>query len=362
MPQLAMAATMAASPADPAQDAKPLLEPHAAEAAAIRKAIVQEERRLRKAYPVLERQDELGFGLWMASLTVMVLVAGAYARGSLPWWLTVPLVALPLSVLHELEHDTIHDMYFMHSPWLQNIMFFGIWVAKLSMSPWVRRDLHLLHHKRSGQVDDIEERLLGLGVRSTPLRVAAAFMPWLGFLWVRSIQKDHGSWRLLRGTPCSLTRWIQRVDLVFIASPLLMTVLAVRGSALAHMLLVTWVAPNVWRHACIALMSSYSHYYGDVNPRDVTEQNQILRHWSLWPLQAFCCNFGAEHIIHHYTVGQPFYLRHMVRHTAWTAMLANGVRQNDWGTVERANRRGPWPAGGRGAAANGGSPKATKAA
>ena len=59
-----------------------------------------------------------------------------------------------------------------------------------------------------------------------------------------------------------------------------------------------------------------------------------------WPLQLFCFNFGATHILHHYVVQQPFYLRHMVAPGVLEALLAEGVRRNDLGTIPRANRYG----------------------
>ena len=67
--------------------------------------------------------------------------------------------------------------------------------------------------------------------------------------------------------------------------------------------------PNTVRQFCLILMSSYSHYYEDIPANDVYVQNQILRGWYFWPMQMFCCNFGATHIIHHYVIQQPFYLR-----------------------------------------------------
>jgi hypothetical protein len=54
-------------------------------------------------------------------------------------------------------------------------------------------------------------------------------------------------------------------------------------------------------------------------------------------------NFGAEHLIHHFVVGQPFWVRHLVRHAAWKALEAHGVRVNDWGVISRANRYGAYP-------------------
>ena len=87
-------------------------------------------------------------------------------------------------------------------------------------------------------------------------------------------------------------------------------------------------------------MSSYSHYYGDIPKRDIFFQNQILSNWMLIPFQAFCFNFGATHIIHHYVINQPFYLRQMVAHAAQAEMKRQGTRINDLGTFVRANRWG----------------------
>ena len=103
-------------------------------------------------------------------------------------------------------------------------------------------------------------------------------------------------------------------------------------------LMVLWVGPNVIRQACLALVSSYSHYYGDIPENDVFYQNQILDHPLLWPAQLYCCNFGSTHIIHHFVVQQPFYLRQMVARAAHAEMLRQGVRRNDFGVVARANR------------------------
>ena len=91
------------------------------------------------------------------------------------------------------------------------------------------------------------------------------------------------------------------------------------------------------RHFCIVLMSSYSHYF-EVARLDVTAQNQILRHPLLLPLQLFCMDFGATHVIHHYVVTQPFYVRHLIRRESWAALEAAGTRVNDFAIVRRANR------------------------
>ena len=140
-------------------------------------------------------------------------------------------------------------------------------------------------------------------MRSWAARLALALLPWTAVLLVPGIEAAAGGkYHTLRGAACSAERWVQRADTLMLLTPTLLALAAARGLPGAALLLVVWAAPNVLRHACLALMSSFSHYYGDVRAGEVAQENQILRHWALAPLQAFCCNFGAEHVIHHYCV------------------------------------------------------------
>lgn len=314
--------------------------PHAKEIFAIRRHIRETDTALRQRFPLFAYQNTLGLLLWLGSFLWIGILTYLYFT-HYPSYYLLPIAAVPYSILHELEHDLIHNLYFRTQPIAQDIMFLGIWIAKLSLSPWVRRDLHLLHHKRSGLIDDVEERLLGLGMSSFFLRILTAVCPPVGLFYVRQIQKDT-PWRLLRGTKCSKERWLQRIDLVFIVSPLIITYLTYRGYEWARTMFILWIGPNVLRHACLALLSSYSHYYGDIVPGDIMQQNQILNSWWVFPFQWFACNFGAEHIIHHFVVDQPFYIRHMVRYQAWYIMKQYGIRENDFGIVQRANRYGEY--------------------
>ena len=322
-----------------------------ASTAYIQAAILKEEERVRASSPLYARahQSAVALLIWAASIAWMVLAGWLYLSGAVPWYLTFFSSAFASSLLHELEHDIIHSMYFLGAPIVWHVMFAGIWLAKLSLNPWTRKSYHLHHHRRSGQEDDVEERLLGLGVANFPLRVAVAVFPWLAAVFFfrdisRATRAVDAKFPLrFRGAPCSGERWLQRVENIMIISPAIAALVACLGgpaaAARARDFLVVWGGPNVIRHASIALMSSFSHYYGDVVPGDVTQQNQILNHPALLPLQLFCCNFGGEHIIHHYVVNQPFWIRHCVRRAAWRAMLARGVRQNDWGSVfTRAQR------------------------
>jgi fatty acid desaturase len=80
----------------------------------------------------------------------------SHADEVLPAVLVIPCVAFFTSFLHELEHDLIHVLYFRKAPLIQNAMFAVIWALKMSLNPWARRELHLLHHKVSGQANDGE--------------------------------------------------------------------------------------------------------------------------------------------------------------------------------------------------------------
>lgn len=304
---------------------------------AANRAIVAAEGALRARHPWLRHQDALGAAIWLASLGAWLGIAAAGLAGWIPAWLMVGAAALPLSLLHELEHDLIHELYWKHRPAVQHALFTGIWLAKANLNPWARKEIHLRHHRMSGQPGDVEERLIGLGIRSVFARLAIAFLPaTIGFA-IPAIRRDAPDWHVIRGTRWSLTRMIQRIDLIFFVLPIVLPVAWALGWPLARKLYLCWILPNQIRHGCLALLSSYSHYT-EIDRGDVSQQNQILRHPLLWPLQFLACDFGATHIIHHYVVAQPFYIRHWIRRAAWPALEAAGARVNDFDTIERANR------------------------
>jgi hypothetical protein len=108
--------------------------------------------------------------------------------------------------------------------------------------------------------------------------------------------------------------------------------------AMVNVAVVVLVGPNVLRTFCLHFVSSNMHYYGDIEPGNVIQQTQVLNPWWLWPLQAFCFNFGSSHAIHHFVVKEPFYIRQLTVPFAHRVMREMGVRFNDFGTFTRANR------------------------
>lgn len=321
----------------------------------IREVVLARGAELRERYPVLKHQDALGAGILAFALAGMLGSAALYLGGYLAWWACLLLNAFFASLTHELEHDLIHSMYFRKQRIPHNLMLALVWLARPStINPWIRRHLHLNHHKVSGSEADMEERaitngepwglarllMVGDNVMSSLIRTLRA-RTWAH---KRSILK-----RTLKVyAPLALLHWgAWYVFLGFHAANGIATLLgapiAWSAGTLATMqvidiAVVVIVGPNVLRTFCLHFVSSNMHYYGDIEPGNVIQQTQVLNPWWLWPLQAFCFNFGSTHGIHHFVVKEPFYIRQLTAPVAHKVMAEMGVRFNDFGTFGRANR------------------------
>src|SRR3546814_10279850 len=85
------------------------------------------------------------------ALAGIVRAALLYINGHLAGWVFLLLNAFFASLTHELEHDLIHSMYFRKQRFPHNLMMGLVWLARPStINPWIRRHLHLNHHKVSG--------------------------------------------------------------------------------------------------------------------------------------------------------------------------------------------------------------------
>jgi fatty acid desaturase len=315
-------------------------------------AIRQSDATLRKTYPFLKHQDLIGAIIFTGSLSLVALFSYLYLIGYLSVILTIIFIAIPISFLHELEHDIIHNLYFKQYRWLQNIMFFFIWITKLHGSPWYRRQLHLKHHLLSGQVNDAEERLIGLGLTPNYKRMAVSLHPFGGLLVSDDISRDakylNQVTMKLKNAPTALiflflTRTYLTYQILFIIySYFNYDIHSIYGMnkfyPIIHALTICICLPNLFRQGCLVVMSNSCHYYGDIPLNTVYYQNQILDSWLVLPFQLFCCNFGATHIIHHYVVSQPFYIRHFTGRAIKDMMVKLGVRNNDFGILWRNNR------------------------
>jgi hypothetical protein len=137
----------------------------------------------------------------------------------------------------------------------------------------------------------------------------------------------------------SSPRWFKAfraVNVVFGVLPVPVLIAAAMDLEGAQTMATMWVLPNLLRHSAIVFMSSNSHYTA-IPRHSLLHQNQILDHPLFWPLQVFCWNFGATHVLHHLVVKQPFWRRTICFSQVRQVLIANGIRHNDLGTFLRAN-------------------------
>lgn len=342
--------------------------------AEVRRDLVKVTDAIRARHPWLQHQSAIGALLMTVSLLTMLATTWAYATGNLALGWTVLFNALATSVIHELEHDTIHLMYFRTHRWARDLMLGLGWLARpTTANPWLRRAMHLHHHKASGTASDVEERGLTNG---EPWGLKRLVMLFDGLLAVvlrphgmtQAISLYHkanpklkanlllfaylplghiafGTWYLfLYETLASQAAGVLPSTLPAIAGVLGVDAAAVQAGL--SVVALAWLLPNILRSACLYFVSSNMHYYGDIDPRNVHQQTQVMDSWWLAPFNFFCCNFGATHTLHHYQVGQPFYVRAMSAKEGNKVLARAGVRFNDWGTFGRANRwsAASWPA------------------
>ena len=322
--------------------------------ARIRSAITGTGDDLKARYNLVKHQNAIGAAIMAVAVFGMLGAGAAWYTGLVSAWVSIPVAAVFASLLHELEHDLIHLMYFKKQKVPQNIMLLLCWLLRpLTINPWLRRKLHFHHHKNSGQHDDLEERAITNGERWGVRRLVMLFDGILAIaLRLKAAPADRRKTIVLRGTaayfPVGLLAWATWYT--FLGFHLANGIAALAGTAIAwkpgtlsvmhgvDVVTVVLLAPNLLRSFCLNFVSSNMHYFGDIEAGNIVQQTQVLNPWWMTPFQLFCFNFGTTHAIHHFVVGQPFYLRQMVAGKALPVMRANGVRFNDFGTFRRANR------------------------
>ena len=130
----------------------------------IRKEVQIASKELRAKYTFLRHQNGIGFFIFSCSIAMIILTTILYLQGIISAWIVLFSVAFWTSLLHELEHDLIHFMYFKKNKWIQNFMLLGVWIFRpMTINPWLRREIHFHHHRVSGTRTDVEERGLTNG-------------------------------------------------------------------------------------------------------------------------------------------------------------------------------------------------------
>lgn len=336
--------------------------------ARIKQVVLQASEDLRRRYPVLKHQDAIGATIMAVSLLGMIGSGTLYVLGMIPWWVCVPVTAIFASFIHELEHDLIHLMYFRKTPWANSLMLSLGWLARAStVNPFVRRKLHLHHHKFSGTESDLEERGITNG---EPWSVRRLLMTGDNMLavylrpltMIRAVKAYIRAQKPATAAAAKVLAREQRLSYfplgilyytlfhtwvvthaVLLISPLVGVPVSLPASlrpalAMLDVFAVVYMLPSLLRTFCLHFISSNMHYYGDVETNNPLQQTQVFNAWWLAPLHLFCFNFGSTHAIHHFVVKETFYVRQLTARRAHAVMREMGVRFNDFGTFRRANR------------------------
>ncbi len=327
--------------------------------ALIRSEIKASGDALRHKYPLLRNNNLCGMGIFLFAIGGVLACGWAYWQALIPAWLCIPLVAIFTSLLHELEHDLIHWQYFKNNKFMHHLMLLGVWLFRPgTINPWVRRGMHFQHHKTSGTRKDVEERGIGNGESFGLLRFFVMLDTFVGNL-VRILmrfpkgRRAHAAKSLLKNNfplpVMTAITWygfllFHAIDLLANAAgqPVQWSTGTLLFMDSVSFWIVVLIAPFYLRSFCLNFISSNMHYYGDVE--SLIQQTQVFNSPVFWPLHLFCFNFGSTHGIHHFVVGEPFYIRQLTAPAAHRVMKENGVRFNDFGTFLRANRFSTEPA------------------
>ncbi|HRI27424.1 MAG TPA: fatty acid desaturase [Chitinophagales bacterium] len=333
---------------------------------AIYKEISAASKEIKERYPILKHQNALGMGIFLGSIAMIVAAMAAYLNGQVNTVVVILWIAFWTSILHELEHDLIHRLYFKDNPFLHNLMMLGVWLFRpLTLNPWLRRQLHLHHHKYSGTETDLEERGVTNGQKWNLLRLLMTpDLLFAGILRSKNMRQEvtrlyhEGKFSkedidnlrktgvlgfLPFGVPMHLIwygfllYWLV-FGVVNLVLPLTPPQWATAYLHFATPVVVLFIAPNFLRQFCLHFITSNMHYYGDVERGNIMQQTQVLNVWWLFPFQLFCFNFGSTHTIHHFVVQETFYVRQLSAAKAHKVLHKYGVRFNDLGTFKRANR------------------------
>ena len=311
-------------------------------------AIKAEERRLREKYPILSHQDMLGLVITLVSFAAMIGLATLYFFELIPAWLCIVLAAIVASISHEIEHDLIHRQYYSKKPFMHNLMMLIVWIMRPNtVNPWYRRQIHLHHHAVSGTNQDLEERLVGNGIKNPILRFIVIVDGMIGLILnSRQFKKEIKGFSfftvLNAAFPIATAYFaILYIFILFHIGNAIWPLTEIAPTWILStmdvfsFLMVVLIGPNIIRSASLNFITSSMHYYGNVT--NLYEQTHVITSRWFAPFQLFCFNFGKTHTIHHFVPNQPFYLRQIISGEILKVMKKHGVKFNDFASLRKAN-------------------------
>nr|WP_282557654.1 fatty acid desaturase [Providencia burhodogranariea] len=312
-------------------------------------------KNLRNKHKWLKYQNTIGLGVLLLFIAFFITSSTLFVYGYLSWWACLLLNTFFISIVHEIEHDLIHNLYFRNNKTIHNLMMLTVWLVRpSSANPWMRRKLHLDHHKTSGTPEDMEERIVANGTQWGLLRFFLSIDLTLSLIKLAfELRSSTNKGQLIKlglksFLPVTLLTWMlwycflifNAIDLFFnlSGSPILWSEAQLAFIHYLNMATVILIGPNILWSFCLHFITSNIHYYGDIDGKNMIQQTQVFN--SIWflPLNLFSANFGSTHSIHHFVVNEPFYIRQMSARVAHNVMKENGVRFNDFGTFRRSNR------------------------
>lgn len=340
---------------------------HQEKSSQIRREINLSYQQLKGAYPILKLQNSIGLAIFLIAIIAILAVSICWYKALVPTWLMIVANAFFMGVLHEIEHDLIHWLYFKKQKTVHHFMLFTVWILRpLTVNPWIRRTLHHHHHKFSGTLHDVEERSVTNGERWTIKRLLTTPDVVLGgLLRLHRMFSDmdrevrNGNLKVETSSKLKQIMFLSIVPVTIFAHVVLYFFFAdalldwLNGRSVVNLsfphyvdnmlislnvIIYTILLPNLLRQFCLHFITSNMHYFGDVEEGNVIEQTQVLNIWWTYPMQLFCFFFGWTHSIHHFVVNETFYVRHIGRKKAQEVLKKYGVRFNDLGTFKRANR------------------------
>lgn len=333
----------------------------------IRKEIIDSYLNLKAKYPILHYQNLIGFSIFLLSLALITTNTILWWNELIPTWLMVVINAFFFGVLHEIEHDLIHWLYFKNNKIIHHLMLFVVWALRpVTINPWIRRTLHYHHHKFSGTLHDVEERGVTNGEKwslkrliTTPDLVIGGVLRLKSLFADMKRETENGNLKVETASKLKKIVFVALIPFTLLSHIIMYFYLGnillnyLDASFQTSFVLPLWIQdfltlinpiiliiliPNLIRQFCLHFITSNMHYFGDVENGNVMEQTQVLTVWWTFPMQVFCFFFGWTHSIHHFVVNETFYVRHMGRKRAYQVMKEYGVRFNDLGTFKRANR------------------------
>lgn len=315
---------------------------------AIINAIRTEEAALRQKYRFLSHQNTLGMLILILSAGTMIGLGCLYYYDLIPAWLTIILIAMVASISHELEHDLIHRQYFSKTPIVHNFMMLVVWIMRPNtVNPWFRRQMHLNHHQLSGTDQDLEERLVGNGIKNPFKRLLVIMDGLMGLILFRKVyEKEIKGFSFSKvfhaAFPIATAYFVVLYSMIvyhllnlFMPIENYIPAFLTPVISVFEFLLVVLVLPNIVRSTSLNFVTSSMHYYGGVN--NLHQQTHVINSKWFIPFHLFCFNFGKTHTIHHFVPNQPFYIRQWISTKVNQVMKQQGIRFNDFDSLKNAN-------------------------